>query len=655
MNHLLILLSIVLFAGLFAPVYAQTISENVIINEVDTNPFGDDSKSISEWVELYNPTNSDVDLSGWKIASTSVLKKTFTIPDGTIISPGKYISFINYKIWFTDTSDSIELKNKDGLLIDKTPEIYDLDSNSKTWQRTYDGSSDWKFATGTPKSSNGKFISDKLSDVVVVTVSSNQPSYIFDETAIISGTVSKKLSNEKLSYLNERIIINISGSDFSHEVAVYPDANLKYQTSLKLSSVKGINEGDYNVSVSYGGIVSTAKFSVGFEVIEAPEVIETSFNVESEKSQYVPGELVSINGIISDIIPFESVVFTITDSAKKLVYTGNLFPSDGKFSTSVLLTTVNPNYGIYTITAEYGDKITINTFDVVEKITDKPLSKSINLNFNLDHSEYLVSDFMILSGEISNYDPKMISESVYMQQMINFNFKDSNGKFPTITQSVLGSNSLGPGKIEYSLTAIPDSSGKFSITHRIPAVAFSEGDYTVTAKYAGLTKVETFSIVNEKSKSDEKSDITINVKTIIEKVNGISDNLISIMTSQKLIDEEIFKPRVISGSMVTISKDDVSDVNLRVLSNTGICVIGPEIDCLVSESTRKPGQIFEVVEVDGMNLNVRYSGSDVRLEKFSILPQSSTEFLPDANWKVEVIKDDQVSKLYYKVTYKTLQ
>ncbi|HJJ21916.1 MAG TPA: hypothetical protein OQH55_06375, partial [Nitrosopumilus sp.] len=329
--------------------------------------------------------------------------------------------------------------------------------------------------------------------------------------------------------------------------------------------------------------------------------------------------------------------------------------SDGKFSTSVLLSTVNPNYGIYTITAEYGDLIRIITFDVVEKITDKPLSKSINLNFNLDHSEYLISDFMILSGEISNYDPKMISESLYMQQMINFNFKDSKGKFPTITQGTDNYDSLGSGKIEYSLTAIPDSSGKFSITHRIPAVAFSEGDYTVTAKYAGLTKVETFSIVNEKSKSDEKSDITINVKTIIEKVNGISDNLISIMTSQKLIDEEIFKPRVISGSMVTISKDDVSDVNLRVLSNTGICVIGPEIDCLVSESTRKPGQIFEVVEVDGMNLNVRYSGSDVRLEKFSILPQSSTEFLPDANWKVEVIKDDQVSKLYYKVTYKTSQ
>jgi len=87
----------------------------------------------------------------------------------------------------------------------------------------------------------------------------------------------------------------------------------------------------------------------------------------------------------------------------------------------------------------------------------------------------------------------------------------------------------------------------------------------------------------------------------------------------------------------------------------GICIIGSDVDCLVSESTRKPGQIYDVVEVDGVSLNVRYSGPDVRLEKFSILPESSTAFLPDADWNVEVIKDDQVSRFYYKVTYKTLE
>jgi hypothetical protein len=103
------------------------------------------------------------------------------------------------------------------------------------------------------------------------------------------------------------------------------------------------------------------------------------------------------------------------------------------------------------------------------------------------------------------------------------------------------------------------------------------------------------------------------------------------------------------------TRGEESAVNLKVSTVTGICIIGNDADCLVRESTRKQGQIYDVVEVDGLNLNVRYSGPDVRLEKFSILPESSAAFLPDANWNVEVIKDDQVSRFYYKVTYKLLE
>jgi hypothetical protein len=105
--------------------------------------------------------------------------------------------------------------------------------------------------------------------------------------------------------------------------------------------------------------------------------------------------------------------------------------------------------------------------------------------------------------------------------------------------------------------------------------------------------------------------------------------------------------------MMTVSKDAQSNVNLQVTSESGVCIIGPGDDCLVNESTRKPGQIFEVVNVDGLNLNVRYSGPDVRLEKFSILPESSDDFLPDTNWNVQIIKDDEISRFYYKITYKT--
>ncbi len=51
-RNLSIVFYIFLIAGIIVPAYAQTGSDNVVINEVDINPPGDDSKSISEWVEL---------------------------------------------------------------------------------------------------------------------------------------------------------------------------------------------------------------------------------------------------------------------------------------------------------------------------------------------------------------------------------------------------------------------------------------------------------------------------------------------------------------------------------------------------------------------------------------------------------------------------
>jgi hypothetical protein len=281
---------------------------------------------------------------------------------------------------------------------------------------------------------------------------------------------------------------------------------------------------------------------------------------------------------------------------------------------------------------------------------------------------------MTLSGSITNFD----SGSDIYYQVIYFNFLASDGTSPMFAGKTGDTSSITGDDVEFKLTAIPDDSGNFSITARIPHVVFSENDYVVKANYGGLISNQSFSIISgtpsigekpsdknpnasipgKPSSIDEKFEngyFTSNVKTIIEKVNRISDNLISVTTQEKIIDEQSVKPRVLSGSMVTMSKDNQSDVNLRVVSESGICIIGTSDECLVSESTRKPGQIFEVVQIDGLNLNVRYSGPDVRLEKFSILPTSSDEFLPDTNWNVEVIKTDEISRLYYKITYKTLE
>ena len=118
--------SVLLLVGALGSVYAQTNFDNVVINEIDINPPGDDSASISEWIELYNPTDSEIDLSDWEIASTTVLQKSMTILDGTIIGPGQFITYQHQSVWFTDVNEIVELRNENGIVIDKTPLLSDL-------------------------------------------------------------------------------------------------------------------------------------------------------------------------------------------------------------------------------------------------------------------------------------------------------------------------------------------------------------------------------------------------------------------------------------------------------------------------------------------------------------------------------------------------
>jgi len=662
---IILLLSLVLIAGISAPAYSQTITDHIVINEVDTNPPGDDAESISEWVELYNPTDDDVDLSGWKIASTTVLKKTLTIPEGTIISSGDFLTFVNEKIWFTDAAESVELTNSNGLLIDKTREVFDLENDFKSWQRTYDGFSDWKFTSATAGSSNGKLTEDYASSDIVITLSSDKPVYNFDDTAVFGGTVSERVFVEKPSFQAEPILINISGPNYEQAVSLYPDSYLNYETSLRLVQVLGIAEGNYVVSVNYAGATTNTSFSVESKIIEETQESDSLLTVKTENSDYFPGQLITIAGSTSEIIPFESIQFTITDSIGNLVTSGNLFASDGQFQTSIFLTTVNPSYGIYTVDIEYGDHVESTTFNVIEESVDESiLLVSDSIFFNIDKSEYLLNDSMTLSGTITNFD----SDNAIYYQLVYFDFSASDGSSPMFTGHTKETSSDTGENVEFKLTAIPDDSGNFSITARIPPIVFSEDDYVVKANYGGLIGSQSFSIVSEIDSDvqtdstgnpspsiSEKSSDVFNVRTIIEKMNRISDALVSINTEEKIIENESVKPRVLSGSMIAIDKNRQSDVNLQVTSESGICIIGPDVECLVSESTRKPSQIFDVVQVDGLNLNVRYSGPDVLLEKFSILPTSSGEFLPNTTWNVEVIKDDEISRLYYKITYKTLE
>ncbi len=1094
-RNLSIVFSIFLLAGILVPAYAQTGSDNVVINEVDINPPGNDASSVSEWVELYNPTDSDINIGDWEIASTTVLKKTMTIPTGTILEPGRFLTYSYQTVWFTDSNESVELRDENGIVIDKTPALADIQNDFTSWQRIYDGydmnsSDDWKFVTSTAGSSNGKLIETQESEEIIVTVSSEKPSYLFGEVAVIQGSISEEVNPVAPEFLPAQIIVNISGPNFYKTISLYPDLNLNYETTLSLHQVLGINEGIYDVSVNYAGITTNTGFSVGFEIIELEEKIDGALSLITDKSLYLPGQTVSISGFAEDIIPFEGMKFTVTNSLGEIISNGNLFPTNGEFTTSVFITTISPEYGTYEINAEYSGKSISSTFEVVEDIKeDVPISlwtdkvayalgdtvtitgrlnshwisyfdleilQTTNLALGVndqsgggssfkiqdivrldgdskfqysfiipagdsrlgdysikvikdvgsastiihvvsDPSEFVVSDDpltihsdkeiyelgdeMIISGFIKDpfsnssyqtgssvkisishedgtpleiiglpeggkrlstggivvaYDftaiPEIsgsysvridVTQSIFPEgnYVVKSEYFDNTatktftivdplnlkeGAVISLDQEVYGlgdtvylTGILPPtnaGAVEISLTkpdgtvinsgtsidnqrfswswntpiaekyqniktddgrdviksnfgiykiriatdtysqdhffkvsadpendslsttplfvstdkslykagdtlkvtgnvikraqgdeglvvpervqikvvdgtfpfkqihesfVYPNQGGEFSSLFELPITIFSEGPYTVKTLYTNTRAEAEFSVTNDfvfgiddpvsllvsTDKSEyypgdtviingkpnkliylEKFDVNVIQKTdseitcgsficgtnlgptttirpspsgsfnheflipdsatsiglyevtvdadfetksiqftviekpkapkfdtVIEKENRIPEKEISIFTEEKTIDDATIAPRVISGSLITPSRDDQSDVNLKISTVSGVCIIGPDVDCLVKESTRKQGQIYDVVEIDGMSLKVRYSGPDVRLEKFSILPETSTAFLPDTNWNVEVIKDDQVSRFYYKVTYKTLE
>jgi len=1121
-SHLAFLLfAFLLLGGTVYPAIGQTSgNDHVVINEVDINPPGDDSLTISEWVELYNPTDSAVDVGGWKVASTTILKKTFTISQGTIIEPGGFLTYSYTKVWFTDVSELVQLRDSDDNVIDETPVITDLSNDFSSWQRTYDGidtdtSDDWKFATSSVGSTNGKLIVEEEEEAVSVSVEINKSEFLFGETAYISGSVSEEIFYEKPFFQAAPIEILIVGPGFYKPVTLYPNLNLNFETSLSLHQVLGVSEGIYDVTVDYAGSTAQAKFSVGEELIILEEKEPSTLSISFDKESYLPGQTATAIGTTTEIVPFEGLKFKVINPNGIQIYDGTLFPNLGgggtgtrggegsvivgaQFSTQFYMNTINPVYGEHKILAEYSTqtaessfllledekedtlisldidkkfygigetvKITgrlnqvwvtsldleiiqlnnlaldggirsegvlsgggtnLKTLDVVRPLGDGsfnyefkiPASSSSLGNYKITVSKDLGKAFTIfqvvenpdefidvsapisifvdkvmyesgdtikISGVVTDIkerttfevpvikisilnelnqpvtiigvpegvkltvssgtvvvpleytaipdsagfynvqfqlSPSIFDEGTYFLKAVydgkltastaisiidplnieGFGQVDINkevfglgeeviveGIIPGISQGtgiditlfkpdgdtdtfgVLADNSrfswswktpiaeksnvittnervfltsnygvyqvtfgtasgsvniffkVSPDPENDTLVVMPlevttdmpiytagksitvlgsaqkraqgteglviqdrahivvkttdfpikeiydafvylDAGGHFQSSFSLPVTIFKEGNYKVTVNYLTYTAETLFAVENEfLIGSDEelallvdidkdeyalgetvhltgrpnkiiyldKVDITIvhedqtqitcgsfvcgslgttvsvvpsvsgsftydytistsdsakgkyeiitdtdfgraslifdvidkptmietpaeaelPVTRTTEKFNRIPDSIIPINTTPIQLAGEEMLPRVIQGSLLTTSRGDESNVNLRITTESGLCIIGQEIDCMISKSTRAPGQIYEIVSIDDMNYKIRYSGPDVRLEKFTILPESNDATLPESTWNVEVIKEDQVSRFYYKIT-----
>jgi len=514
-----------------APAMAQSShsTDHIVINEVDINPPGDDSKLISEWVELYNPTNKTIDLGGWSIAATTGPKTTYKIAEGTKLKSGGFITYAHGPLWFPDLSSSVQLKNKNATVIDSTPILRDIENSLKSWQRITDGldtdsSTDWIFRTSNAGSSNGKASSTTGTESLSVKISTDKVIYIFGDVIKISGQVSKKVTIPHRLYTPESIHLTITGpEDFEKTFSLFPDRMNMFKSEMKTDKVLRIPEGDYKAVVEYGGVTAETTFSIFEKAFIPPEKMASAvISISMDKSAYLPGETAVLSANTSKIIPFSGMKFQVFDPDKKQVYDGSLYPdTKGKFSTTFFINSVKPVFGKYTVIATYDKDTTTTSYELVQDIKEDTL-----ISLTTDKKAYGLGDTVIISGRFNKIIPQILDIEIVQP------FVSKNVASTFVIKDQLRLKDFG-------------GDGAFKYEFKVPNDSQRLGDYKVKVNAQSIGSAEySFKIVENPSEFVEVVLKPLSISTDKESYN-IGDQLI--------ISGKVIKPKDVGRQTVQIS------------------------------------------------------------------------------------------------------
>jgi hypothetical protein len=489
-----------------------------------------------------------------------------------------------------------------------------------------------------------------VSDLLVlpdgISISLNKEVYGLGETVFLNGIIPPTGDNSvSISLTKPDGSIRNSGATVDNQRFswswITPITEKQSPIKLDDRSLATTNLGIYKIHVSNASYGKDLFFKVSKDPVN--DFLSISpIQVYTEKPIYNAGEKLKVLGSVvpreqgsEGLVVPERVSLSISsiNNPTKIIHQASVYPKQGgAFQSEFELPITIFSEGQYKVKAIYLKKQTDYTFGVANDFTFG-LDEPVTLLVSSDKSQYHPGDVVFVTGK-----PNKL---IYLEKYNVSVFKT--------TGSEITCGSFTCGTHEGPLTTIrPSPNGSFSYQFSIPDSVSSIGKYKVTVEADFETKTLLFDVV-EPSQDEKPS------QTIIEKVNSIPDENISVNTMKKDFDDVEAGPRVLLGSLIAAPRGEEPNVNLRVVSESGICVIGPDDNCLVQDSTRKPGEIYDIVNIDGMNFKVRYSGPDARVEKFSILPESNTAMLPDSVWDIQVVKNDQVSRLYYKINYSPIE
>jgi hypothetical protein len=118
-------------------------SQTVVINEIELNPTGDYDKG-KEWIELYNPSDVDLNVGNFEIRTLSE-SATIKLPPDAIIEAGSTYVIELEEQPLSNIVESLVLADTTDHIVDRTPSLVDMSNDERTWQRIPDGNNKWQF------------------------------------------------------------------------------------------------------------------------------------------------------------------------------------------------------------------------------------------------------------------------------------------------------------------------------------------------------------------------------------------------------------------------------------------------------------------------------------------------------------------------------
>ena len=360
MKHHLARIVVVVFAlyimfGTLVPfvpsTQAVTLPNHVVINEFAQFPIGGDYNK--QWIEIYNPTATPVNVGNWKIVT--FYGTTRTIPADTVVPSNGYFVFMLNGIVLAHNGEQITLKDASNNIVDKTAKKSATTASASTWQRypngvDSDGDGDWQFRAGTKWASNG-------GETVSMSISSS--TIVLGDDVTLSGTVDPAhVTNVRIqasvdggaSWINITMVTSSSAGGYSYIVIPLDVGSYMFKAVLPWD--RGVVSGTVSLVVN--------KLSSQISIFADKTVKER--------------ESISLTGFISPVRPTAQVTITIGMPNGTYITRTATTNSAGYFN----YTFAPDDPGIWNATTSWnGDSITQGATSSMVHFTVEPLDNML--------------------------------------------------------------------------------------------------------------------------------------------------------------------------------------------------------------------------------------------------------------------------------------